>query len=432
MNEEIKERLEQIRRGELPDGYKRTKAGIIPEVWKVRQFADVFQFISNNSYSRALMTDSGGEIRNIHYGDVLIKYHAVIDCAANDLPFLTNSEKIRQDMFLKSGDIIIADTAEDLTAGKAVEITNVGNHQVVSGLHTMACRPAENLFAPKWLGYYMDSAVYHSQLIPLICGAKVSSISKGEIINTVIAIPPLTAQQRIADILSAQDSVIELKERLVTEKLRQKKYLMQQLLTGKQRLPEFHRKWKEKQLGDIFDTFSGGTPNRKCPEYFHGDIPWIKSGELNQGNIYFTEERITKEGLENSSAKMVSKNTLLIAMYGATAGVMAFTRIDAAINQAILAFVPKTPIDILFIKESISNQIDMAINQLTQGGQPNFNASIIQSLSIRIPELAEQRKISEIFSCANREIELLRASLEQEKRKKKALSQLLLTGIVRV
>lgn len=182
------------------------------------------------------MTDSGGEIRNVHYGDVLIKYHSIIDCGAKDLPFLTSDAKINPSMFLKNGDMIIADTAEDLTAGKAAEIINIGTQKVVSGLHTMACRPAPNLFAPKWLGYYMDSAAYHNQLIPLIRGAKVSSISKREIMNTMIAIPPIEEQAAIAEILSAADREIELLRRSLALERRRKTALAQLLLTGIVRL----------------------------------------------------------------------------------------------------------------------------------------------------------------------------------------------------
>jgi type I restriction enzyme S subunit len=102
---------------------------------------------------------------------------------------------------------------------------------------------------------------------------------------------------------------------------------------------------KTYKLSDIVSTYSGGTPSRSKAEYFNGDIPWIKSGELNSFEILKTEEFITKAGLKNSSAKIAPKDTLLLALYGATAGVCSFTRIDAAISQAILAIQPKEFVD---------------------------------------------------------------------------------------
>ncbi len=107
--------------------------------------------------------------------------------------------------------------------------------------------------------------------------------------------------------------------------------------------------WKVKPLGEIASFCSGGTPNRDIPDYFGGTIPWIKSGELNRDIITETEECITDLGLSNSSAKIIPAGTILIAMYGATAGVVAITNISAAINQAILAVKPTIPISICFL-----------------------------------------------------------------------------------
>jgi type I restriction enzyme S subunit len=257
-------------------------------------------------------------------------------------------------------------------------------------------------------------------------------ISDENSLSGYVVFPSLVEQQKIAEILSAQDKLIALKEKLIEEKKRQKKALMQQLLTGKKRLPGFSGEWKQVKLGDICSTFSGGTPNRSHSEYYGGDIPWIKSGELNHGDIYDTEETLTDLGLNNSSAKLAPKGTLLIAMYGATAGILAFTHIDAAINQAILALIPTTNVSTCFIKESLDVQIETATHRLTQGGQPNFNASIIESFSISMPCFEEQEAISNIAKTADHEIALLNNDLYQEKQKKKALMQLLLTGIVRV
>ena len=253
-----------------------------------------------------------------------------------------------------------------------------------------------------------------------------------------IPFPPLPEQQKIAEILSTQDKVIELKEKLLEQKQTQKKSLMKKLFS-----PDGEKftlggvvidkkGWKKEKLGNICNTFSGGTPNRSNAEYFNGNIPWIKSGELNNGNIYSTEENLTELGLKNSSAKIVEKGTLLIAMYGATAGVLATSYICAAINQAVLALVPKIEIEKFYLRNAILNQIETYINKFTQGGQPNFNASIIGNFIVYLPSLPEQQAIAEVLSTADKEIDLLKSDIEQEKQKKKALMQLLLTGIVRV
>lgn len=275
---------------------------------------------------------------------------------------------------------------------------------------------------------------------PAVEGARDGRSVKYDVLKKQkILFPPLSEQEKIAEILATQDRVIELKEKLIAEKQSQKKYLMSVLLGDDFKKPFKlngvtidKKKWEKKKIGEICDTFSGGTPSRSHPEYFNGEIPWIKSGELNQENIYETEEFLTPKGIECSSAKMVKKGTLLIAMYGATAGVLAVTHIDAAINQAILALIPNMDINPFYLKSAIANQIDVAVHRLVQGGQPNFNASIISAFELRLPTLPEQKAIADVLSTADEEISLLQKSLEQEKLKKKSLMQLLLTGLVRV
>lgn len=246
--------------------------------------------------------------------------------------------------------------------------------------------------------------------------------------------PPLEEQKRIAEILECCDRVIRLKREVIEEKKKQKKSLMQKLLNPDRDflLPGFKGNWKKASLGELCLTFSGGTPSRDNGDYYGGTIPWLKSGELNSRIIVKTEEHITPLALDSSSTKMVKAGTLLLALYGATAGVIAITKIDVAINQAILAIENSDVIDSNYLYYSLLNQIDIAKNKFTQGGQPNFNAGIIRLLIIDYPEKAEQQAIATILSSADHELDLLEHDLTQWEQKKKSLMQLLLTGKVRV
>ena len=139
--------------------------------------------------------------------------------------------------FLKDGDVIIADTAEDETVGKAVEAINVGDRLIVSGLHTIFLRPKEGTFALGWLGYYVNSTAFHDQLLPLITGIKVSSISKGSLMDTVLRCPPALAEQKaIAKVLGDMDEEIAALEAELAKTRQLKQGMMQELLTGKVRL----------------------------------------------------------------------------------------------------------------------------------------------------------------------------------------------------
>lgn len=203
------------------------------EKWKVEKFSEIFDFLSTNTLSRDNLFEGVGAIQNIHYGDILTKFDEVIDLDCVCLPSIKESAIPNNCAAVKSGDIIIADTAEDLTAGKAVEVQNIGDRVIYSGLHTMLCRPKEQLFSDGWLGFYINSEAYHKQLIPYIAGVKVMAISKSNIVKTYIAIPSKAEQAAIVEILSTADHEIDLLQKSIEAEKQKKKALMQLLLTGK-------------------------------------------------------------------------------------------------------------------------------------------------------------------------------------------------------
>ena len=186
--------------------------------------------------------------------------------------------------------------------------------------------------------------------------------------------------------------------------------------------------WELQKLGSLINCYSGGTPNRGNPDYWGGNIPWVKSGELNQKNIYVAGENISELGVSNSSACYVEPNTLLYALYGATAGVPAFCRIHATINQAILAIQTNGILDNSFLYFWFIFHRKRLIGHYTQGGQPNLSAAIVKSFECVSPSLPEQKKIAEILSTWDEAIGQLRKLIDAKKRCKKALMQQLLTG----
>ena len=138
--------------------------------------------------------------------------------------------------FVNDGDIIISDTAEDETVGKACEVQNVGNRKILAGLHTMLIRPHIGIFAPYFLGYYVNYESYHGKLLPLIQGIKVCSIGKQAIKNTILTIPSIEEQTAIASILVHSDKEIELANKKLERLQEEKRGLMQVLLTGRKRV----------------------------------------------------------------------------------------------------------------------------------------------------------------------------------------------------
>ena len=229
--------------------------------WEQRKLDEAFDFtVPNNTLSRAELNQESGSVRNVHYGDVLIKYGSVLDAQNDELPFITGRSKDDfKGALLQNGDIIIADTAEDETTGKVCEIVNIQDKDVVAGLHTMVCRP-KNKTAEGYFGYYMNSSSYHHQLLPLMQGIKVLSLSKTNVQKTTVKYPKDKAeQQKIADCLRRIDTLITLHQRKYEKLVNIKKSMLDKMFPQNgASVPEIRFKgftdpWEQRKLGDAFE-----------------------------------------------------------------------------------------------------------------------------------------------------------------------------------
>lgn len=201
------------------------------DAWEQRKFKDTFDFLQNNSLSRAELSSENGEVMNVHYGDILVKYGEVLDVKKDGLTYLLDASIVKkyQASLLHNGDLIIADAAEDETVGKCSEIVGLTDEIVLSGLHTIPCRP-KGKYAEGFLGYYMNSNAYHDQLLPLLQGTKVSSISKSAIQDTDIIYPKSEIEQeQIGTYFKNLDHLITLHQRKCEELKNIKKYMLQNM-----------------------------------------------------------------------------------------------------------------------------------------------------------------------------------------------------------
>ena len=215
------------------------KGQLVPEIrfkgftdaWEQRKFSSVFEGLQNNTLSRAELNYESGTVKNVHYGDVLIKFGDYIDASEAELPYISDDAKADKfkNSFLQDGDIIIADTAEDDTVGKCTEIQGSEGLKLLSGLHTIACRPKEK-YGPMFLGYYINSPAYHNQLKPLMQGIKVTSISKSALQDTDMIMPKSIDEQiKIGEYFSYLDNLITLHQRKCDEIKEIKKYMLQNM-----------------------------------------------------------------------------------------------------------------------------------------------------------------------------------------------------------
>ena len=199
--------------------------------WEERKFDECFNFpVSTNSLSRALLNYDEGDIQSVHYGDILIKYPAILNVKNDKIPYITDSsfEKYKSNL-LENGDLIFADAAEDETVGKAVEVNGLTEENLVAGLHTIVARSKDKK-AEFFLGYYINSNTYHRQLLRLIQGSKVSSISKGNLQKTLVSFPKdFEEQQKIGAFFKKIDDTIALHQRKLDLLKEQKKGFLQKM-----------------------------------------------------------------------------------------------------------------------------------------------------------------------------------------------------------
>jgi type I restriction enzyme S subunit len=281
--------------------------------------------------------------------------------------------------------------------------------------------------------HYLLSDIFRGRLNLLSTGSTAKGVNQKSLSKINFLIPPLSEQNRIVEVLETWDKAIEKLTKKIEIKKQIKKGLMQELLTGKKRLNGFNEEWKYFQLEKIAKTSSGGTPKSDNTEYYsNGTIPWLTSGELRKGKISNFNKFITEKGLENSSAKIFPKNTVLVAMYGATAGQVGFLEEEASTNQAICGILPNEKYSSLFLYYYFTTKTECLLRMGTGAAQPNISQEILKILDINLPPLlVEQNRIVEILETSDKLIKELEKKLHLIKDQKKYLLNNLITGTIR-
>jgi type I restriction enzyme, S subunit len=394
--------------------------------WEKKKLGEVFEFKVTNSFSRDNLNYDSGEVKNIHYGDIHTKFQTLFDITKEVVPFINdevNVNRIVDDFYCQEGDIVFADASEDLNdVGKSIEILNLNNEKLLCGLHTLLARPTKGLFFVGFNGYLFKSKAVRLQIQKEAQGTKVLSINVSRISNTLLSFPTIPEQQKIASFLTAVDDKIQALKKKKSLLEQYKKGVMQRIFSQELRFKankgsEFPE-WEAKKLGEVCTFFSGGTPLTTNKNYFSGDIPFIRSGEIHSDQ---TEQFISEQGLKNSSAKMIDKGDLIFALYGATSGEVGISKIKGAINQAILCI--RTGQNVIFLMNYLKYNKDNILITYLQGGQGNLSAEIIKSLIISFPSLPEQTKIANFLSAIDEKINLVSGQIEKMEVWKKGLLQ---------
>mgnify|MGYP001143570969 CR=1 FL=1 len=364
-------------------------------------------------------------------GKPFVTYKQVFDSAKVDLSKcgrVVIKENENQNTLLK-GDILFTTSSETPhEVGYASVVLNEPNEPTYLNSFCFSFRPFSlKQLQPEFSQYLFHSPTYRKSIGVLAQGITRFNISKGAFLKIKVPLPknPIE-QQKIAACLSSLDDVITAESKKLEVLKEHKKGLLQNLFpqegetVPKLRFKEFENsgEWEVKTLGEVFTSFSGGTPSTSKKMYYEGSIPFIRSAEINKTS---TELFLTDLGLRNSSAKMVSKGDLLVALYGANSGDVAISKIEGAINQAILCL--KSEFSNSFVYHYLSGKKSWIVSKYIQGGQGNLSGEIVKSISVSFPSKPEQQKIAACLSSLDDLINAQSQKIETLKLHKKGLLQ---------
>ena len=422
---------------EIKKGYKQTELGIIPEEWEVKKIGDCFEFLTTNSYSREKMTYEEQEYMNIHYGDIHMKYGATLDIEEmkGKIPYIKSEETLPKKIILiEEGDLLIADASEDYKdIGKSTEVLNVKDSKILGGLHTLLLRDKNNYFINGYKGYILRSEKISKEVKKIATGISVLGISKTNLSELNIPIPPLKEQEKIAEVLSCYDKAIEQQELLMEKEKEFKKGMMQKIFSQEIRFKgddgENYPEWEEKRLLEIGEIITGKTPSTKEEKYWNGNIQFVTPTDIRNKKYQIKTDRFVTEEIQ---MKFLPIGTIMFTCIGATIGKMSIATKICITNQQINSIIVKENIDSEYIYYFLLYIVPRIQSSKSTTTMPIINKTEFSNIYIKLPVKLEQEKIANFLSDVDRKIELLENKLQLLKNEKKGMLQKLLTGEIRV
>ena len=411
--------------------YKQTELGLIPDDWEVNRFTDIAELIHGFQFREEHFAENGRfgviEIGNLTYqGNISLDYLSKTDCDK-----INNYERL----FLKRGDILMALTGG--TLGK-MSIFNLEEHKYLQNYRVGKFEPNEKTIK-NYIYYLLSSNYVQKRIEDNVNEAAQPNFGKQDFDKIKIPLPPLLEQKKIADCLSTWDSAIEKQSALINALTERKKALMQQLLTGKKRLPGFSDEWKEVKLGSICENFQNGNAF-SAKDYKKTGIPIVTMGNINLGGYFYFSESKSNFWIEDKSLERyeIKKGDLIIAMTDVTPeknliGLTSIIDIDRIfyLNQRVGHIILKPKLadtDFIFYLSQNSYWRNQCKAFATLGVQANLGTNDIKNINIKLPSLSEQTAIAAILATADRELQLQKEKLAQLQIQKKGLMQVLLTG----
>lgn len=422
----------------------------VPRGWNVKTVEQVFDFYPTASYSRDKQIPqvlSESAIKYIHYGDIHTQYNMLLDATSTKMPLI--SQELKKDFELvKNGDLIIADTSEDYDGvGKCVEVVNVGDNEIISGLHTLMLRQKGNDFIEGFKGYFFSADIVRRELLRIVTGIKVYSITKATLAKVNLTIPSPQEQRAMMRFLSKVDEAIASVQNSIAAAERLKKSLMQNLLTGKMkpngtfRTPEefyidekFGKVpvgWEVKRIKDFGEVQTGKTPPTDEPEVFsdkENGFMFITPGDLDVAKyIEDTERYVSEKGMRYSY--VLQKGTVCEVCIGSTIGKIGITTAECCSNQQITSVTVNNEHYAEYLYYAMLSRREHFKSVAGINATPQINKSGYTKYRVLCPkDKLEQIAVAKKISSVDKSINVQEQKIKTLERLKKSLMQNLFTG----
>ncbi len=407
--------------------------------WKLNKIGNVYSFITTNSFSRDDLNYINGEVKNIHYGDIHTKFSTLFDITKENVPFINESiplDKFKQENYCKERDMIFADASEDLKdVGKSIELVNLNNEKLLSGLHTILARQINDEIVVGFGSYLFLNDKIRRQIQRESQGAKVLGISATRLSNINIFYPQKTKeQQKIAACLSSLDEFITAESQKLELLKEHKKGLLQNLFpqegetVPRFRFEEFQNcdEWSEDTLLNIASFRRGSFPQPYgFPEWYDDEngMPFIQVFDVGED---FRLKPTTKNKISELAAKQsvfIPKGTLIITLQGSI-GRVAITQYDAYIDRTLLLFEEfHKEIDLKFFAYTIFLLFEIEKQKAPGGIIKTITKEVLSSFVVKMPSIKEQQKIAACLSSLDDLINAQSQKIEALKLHKKGLLQ---------
>jgi len=382
-----------------------------PVHWSTSKLRYMFSFGKGLTITKENLLDEG--VPCVNYGEVHSKYGFEVDPAIHPLKYVSEDYlKSSSSALLSKGDLVFADTSEDIDgSGNFTQLTS--DQAVFAGYHTIIARPIDGKNS-RFYAYLFDSKEFRTQIRTAVKGVKVFSITQAILCGVNVWLPTIEERNHIANFLDHEtakiDTLIEKQQQLIKLLKEKRQAVISHAVTKGlnpnapmrdsevEWLGEVPEGWSSPKIKWFFHTESGGTPNTsKQEEYYQdGEIPWIRTTDLNNNDLFETPVAITDQAVKDSACSLLPENAVLIAMYGGAGsiGKHSLLKFKSTINQAVCAILPNEKIDSDFLHMYVEfYRPYWMVGAEGTRKDPNINQDVIRELVVPCPPVEEQTKI---------------------------------------